>query len=172
MFTPKRQRTESNGGSGSGSGSGVGKNSSQKILSDMKSGHVEDGKSFKALCSCIIRAANENNEEDYECLEDLLQEGANPNYDEHSILEITGGSPLFLAIKLNVPRALEFLLQHGALLTQKYDHKTALEVRQNSLLLSPSPFLLSLLLGQLAFELGNQECLELIIEHIAHLESK
>jgi hypothetical protein len=125
MFTPtKRQRTELNGHGSNGAG----KNSSQKTLSDMKAGHVEDGKSFKALCSCIIRAANENNEEDYECLEDLLQEGANPNYNEHSILEITGGSPLFLAIKLNVPRALEFLLQHGALLTQKYDHKTALEV--------------------------------------------
>lgn len=121
---PKRPRLENN----SSSPHQI-KNSSQKILSELKNGHdVDDGKSLKAICSCIIRAANDNNEEDYECLEDLLQEGANPNYNEHSILEITGGSPIILSIKLNVPKALEILLHHGALLTQKYDNKSPLQV--------------------------------------------
>lgn len=129
MFTPKRQRTE--GPSGSSSGGGGIMNSSQKILLDLKNGNeVDHGKSLKALCSCIIRVANDNtsNEEEYECLEELLQEGANPNYNEHSILEITGGTPIYLTIKLNVPKALELLLQHGALLTQQYDNKTPLQV--------------------------------------------
>jgi hypothetical protein len=132
MFTPKRQRTDASNGS---VGGGALMNSSQKILLDMKNGNdVDDGKSLKALCSCIIRVANDNtnNEEEYECLEDLLQEGANPNYNEHSILEITGGTPIYLTIKLNVPKALELLLQHGALLTQKYDNKTPLQVSNQS----------------------------------------
>lgn len=116
MLTPvaKRQRREST--------------SSHKVLKEMKDGHVDEGKSFKALCSCVVRAANEEAEEEIQCLEELLREGANPNYNEHSLIEVTAGSPLYLAIKLNVPRAVELLLQRGASLITKYDNKSSLQV--------------------------------------------
>ena len=123
METPKtkRQRREST--------------PSHKVLSDMIEGHIDDAKSFKALCSSIVRYATENKEEDFDCLKELLNHGAKPNYNEHSILEITAGSPLFLAIKLNVPRVVELLLQSRASLTNKYDNKSPLQVINNLFIL-------------------------------------
>jgi hypothetical protein len=120
MTTPKRQRTDP---------TRAGKNSGERILSEMKHGPVDEVKSFKALCSCVVHSASENQSEMITCLDDLLKQGANPNYDNESVLERTGGTPLHLAIKLNVPKAVEVLLNRGASLVQIYDGKTPIQVR-------------------------------------------
>ena len=122
MSTPKRQRT---------SNTSIGKSSAQKTLCAMREAKnaVDAAASFKALCSCVVSAASSNSPDDYKCLMDLLKAGGDPNFNSPEILERTGGFPLHLAIKLNVPRAVEILLAKGASVVQVYEDKTALHVR-------------------------------------------
>ena len=103
------------------------------------------------MCSCVVNASTSNSPDDYSCLIDLLKRGADPNYDNVETLERTGGYPLHLAIKLNVPRAVEILLARGASLVEKHEDKTALHH---------------------AFECNADECIAIICSHIAAMEEE
>jgi ankyrin repeat protein len=81
----------------------------------------------------------------------LLKSGADPNFENADVLERTGGFPLHLAVKLNVPRAIEILLMKGASLVRVHEGKTAL---------------------QLAFENGDEECIAIVCQHISKLEER
>mmetsp|Transcript_13548 Transcript_13548/g.20342 ORF Transcript_13548/g.20342 Transcript_13548/m.20342 type:complete len:144 (+) Transcript_13548:41-472(+) len=130
-----------------------GVSSAQKALQGIKSGNrLDDLKAARVLCSCVVDASSGSNQDDaYSCLKSLLNEGVSPNFTDDAILEMTGGSPLYLAVKLNVPKAVSILLSHGASLVSEYDGKTPI---------------------QLAFEQNIEECIAVINRHISHLESK
>ena len=148
MATPKRPRLSV------GNGKHHGLKTPNQVLEDMKidGNSVDSNKIFRALCRCVVDASSESDEhEALHCLKQLLHNGANPNINDQSLLDITGGPPLHLAVKLNVPKAVHILCQHGASIIQVWEGKTAIH---------------------LAIELNASESLEEIYRHIKTLEDK
>jgi hypothetical protein len=146
MSTPKRQRTSL------GDVKSTAKTPTQVLL-DMKNDRrsVDEARAFRALCSCVISAANGDDETIYlNCLQELLDVGANPNLNKPEVMEITGGAPLHIAVKLNVPRAVQILCENGASLVLNWEGKTPL---------------------QLAYELNATDSIAEIYNHIEYLES-
>ena len=90
----------------------------------------ERSKILQAINSCIITAATsvELEEDAFETLEDLLELEVNLNETDTSILDKIGGPPLYLASKLNVPRAVRLLCENGASVTFSWDSHNPIEV--------------------------------------------
>mmetsp|Transcript_15633 Transcript_15633/g.25628 ORF Transcript_15633/g.25628 Transcript_15633/m.25628 type:complete len:186 (+) Transcript_15633:62-619(+) len=108
-----------------------------KVLKEVQDGNEagqiagqQSVKAVQALCSCVVAMSSEDKAEASSAegvLKDLLDAHVDPNYIDDEILRKMGGSPLFLAAKLDVPKAVEMLLSAGASLVQGNDEETPLQ---------------------------------------------
>mmetsp|Transcript_28535 Transcript_28535/g.37337 ORF Transcript_28535/g.37337 Transcript_28535/m.37337 type:complete len:175 (+) Transcript_28535:151-675(+) len=110
-----------------------------KILGEVRAAAAEDtqnegeslkqsSKAIQALCSCVVAMANDDDPEDAKnVLKSLLDEKIDPNYVDEDIIRKVGGSPLYLAAKLDVPTAASLLLKAGASLVQGNEEETPIE---------------------------------------------
>jgi hypothetical protein len=91
---------------------------------------ADRSKILHAISSCIVTAANspEVSEDAYDLLEELLELQIDPNETDTNILDKIGGPPLFLAAKLNVPKAVKILCEYGASLTQVWESRNPIQV--------------------------------------------
>uniref|UniRef100_A0A7S2XW44 Uncharacterized protein n=1 Tax=Fibrocapsa japonica TaxID=94617 RepID=A0A7S2XW44_9STRA len=82
-------------------------------------------------------------------LKSLLEEHVDPNYAGEGVAGKMGGTPLYLAAKLDVPAAAQILVDHGASLVQDFEGQ--------------NPF-------QVAVSLGHSNVADIMCKHIGVLE--
>mmetsp|Transcript_896 Transcript_896/g.1347 ORF Transcript_896/g.1347 Transcript_896/m.1347 type:complete len:247 (-) Transcript_896:38-778(-) len=93
----------------------------KQVKQNKKCGKYED---VRALVNTVLctRSTDTNSREDaIKLLNELLENGIDPNVEEdHWLMNVYGGSPLHIAVEHNLFQAAQILLKHGASMTVKY----------------------------------------------------